>query len=286
MLLGSVFSAGACAVGEEPIEDAGAVVVEPDPPPVFLNIVFDYRFDETGFFRPERRAVIEEAAATWGRLIADDLPSIPPGTPLLTRNPSDPAAPSLDVLADGEIDDIVIFVATADLGSIGGTTARAFPTAQLQVGDESLQTELTERYDGDAFQPWSGWIAFDQNELWYADEDVDTVGDLPSQGTDLYSTALHEIGHILGVGTSGAFARHVDDEGAFTGPTAVATFGDVIPLSGNETHLDDGVLHDDEPVLMNVTDPPGTRTRPTELDLAILEDLGWTLVADEVDAGN
>ncbi len=277
LLLAPLLLLTACADGEEPPEDAGVPVVEPEPAPVYLNITFDYRFDDAGFFRPERRAVLEEAAATWGRIIVDDLPSIPPGTPLLTRDPSEPSAPSLDVLAEGEIDDIVIFVATADLGSIGGTTARSFPTAQLQVGDQSLQEELTARYDGDAFQPWSGWIAFDRNELWYADDDVDSVGDLPAQGTDLYSTALHEIGHILGIGTSSAFARHVDDEGAFAGPAAIAVYGGPVPLSGNETHLDDSVLHDDEPVLMNVTDPPGERTLPTEVDLAILEDIGWTL---------
>ncbi len=206
----------------------------------------------------------------------------------MTRDPSDPIADSLDVLADGEIDDIVIFVATADLGTIGGTTARAFPTAQLQVGDDALQAVLTERYDGDRFQPWSGWIAFDLNELWYADDDVSTVADLPAQGTDLYSTALHEIGHILGVGTSNAFGNQINADGQFEGPVALSVFGGPVPLSGNETHLDDSVLFEDARVLMDVTDPAGERILPSEVDLAILADLGWTLVTplgEDVDAG-
>jgi hypothetical protein len=43
-----------------------------------FNIVFDYRFDTSGFFNdPQRRATLEAAAKAWESLIADEFPNVP-----------------------------------------------------------------------------------------------------------------------------------------------------------------------------------------------------------------
>ena len=264
--------------GPVDVEDGGPPEPSAPLPPVHLKIAFDYRFDRDNFFRPERRRVLEAAAATWGRLLASDFDDVPAGTPLLTRDPSNPNEASVTVTSEDAIDDILVFVGTADLGDIGGNTARAFPTATFAVDDEEQAAALMTRYDGPAFAPWTGWIAFDTNEFWYANDDVSTDADIPAQGTDLYTNAFHELGHVLGVGTAPAFHALVNDDGQFIGDHATALYGEPVPLSGNATHFDDSVLVDGERILMDVTDRPGARVLPSALDLAVLEDLCYELV--------
>lgn len=259
--------------GGAALEDAG-----PPPPPVQLEIRVDYRFDTLGFFQDDaRRRVMEEAAATWGRLLADDFEAVPAGTPLSVRDPEDPAQDAQTLALDEDIDDVVVFVGAAVLDGYGGATARSFPSATLDVDDADLAATLAERYDGADFEPWTGWITFDVSERWFTDETLAGDGDLPADHTDLYTNALHEMGHVLGVGTAPAF-RALTDGGAFTGASATAVYGGPVPLAADDVHFTNDVVVDGERVLMDLSDPLGERFVPTRLDLAVLEDLGYELV--------
>ena len=57
---------------------------------------------------------------------------------------------------------------------------------------------------------------------------------------DFYSVAVHEIAHVLGVGTSDAWSNNVTG-GQFTGENAVAVNGGNITLVGDDAHWAEGV---------------------------------------------
>jgi len=262
--------------------DSGAPQLEPEPDagppaPVHLQIRIDTRYDTYGWVTPERRAVLEEAAAIWGRLLTDDFPAVPAGTPILLRHPEAPGAPAMEAILESPADDITIFVAAAAFDGRGGAAAASFPTATFDVDDATLSDELAARWDGSPFRPWTGWISFDVAERWYTDPTPRTDVNLPPDELDLLSTAIHEIGHILGFGSAPAFHTLVDDDGRFAGEQAVALFGGPVPLTNDASHFPDGLVSDDGRALMDLSDPEGQRFFPTALDLAVLADLGYTL---------
>jgi len=280
-LLGVVLAVSACVgdTGNMPDDAGPSPDVEPDLGEVHLNIVFDYRFDEAGFFDARKKDVLEAAAASWGRILADDFESVPAGTPLLTRDPQRPDADAQRVELDDDIDDIVVFVGAATLDGIGQTAARSFPTATFDVGDDTLGDVLQQRTEGDNYEPWSGWITFDADEFWFVDDTPYTDDDVDGQVPDLYTNAMHELGHILGVGTAPAYFALVDDvTNTFTGASATAVLGEPVPVTGTAAHLEDGFDVDGEEPLMNRTDVDGSRVHPTPLDIAILQDIGYELV--------
>lgn len=274
----------ACAPDEGPpaLTDSGPPPIRPDGEqdagpvgPVHLTITFDYRFDDAGFFTPARRATLEEAAAIWGRLLEDDFPPVPAGTPLLTRDPEAPSEDSVAVTSDDDIDDVLVFVGAGALDGPGGLTALSFPSATLDVGDATLAAALAERYDGADFQPWTGWISFDLAEDWFSDDSPRSTGDIPGDAFDLLSTATHELGHVLGFGGAPAFRALIDDDGAFVGANAVELYGAPVPLTGEGAHIQGQVHVDGEEPLMDPSDPEGARFFPTALDLAFLADVGY-----------
>lgn len=157
----------------------------------------------------------------------------------------------------------------------GSPTAISAPSATFaSVTDVELQQQLQARFDGDTFQPWSGWIAFDETQDWFFDpSERDSI---PLGPADFYSVALHEIGHVLGVGTATSFKRLIGADGKFAGVNAVAANGGAaVPLTSDGTHMLNSVRFEGRRVLMDLSDSPGERTVPTGLDEAILADLGY-----------
>jgi len=244
-----------------------------------FDIHFDYRFDAKGLFDdPARRAALEAAGSLWASLLADEFANVPAGTEVLSRNPEDPETPGQVFTLDYEIDDLCVFVGFAPIDGLGGTLAASNNSAAIgSVSDPDLQAELSERYLGSDFQPWTGWIAFDQDEAWFYDSTPGDAGDIPAASSDLLSVALHELGHVLGFGASDAFVAQV--VGAeFRGPDAELFWGGPVPLSPDGLHIEASVRVEGHRPLMDPSDAPGERYLPTPLDLAMLADVGYPLV--------
>jgi len=239
-----------------------------------LSIVFDYRFDTSGFFAdPARREVLEAAAAVWGMHLADDFEDIPAGTSIRTRNPETPAAGGMSFPTETAIDDVLIFAACA---SFEGGTAQSNNTAALaSVTDTALRARLRERYEGSDFEPWTGWIAFNCDEAWFFDMTPETDTDIPGSDNDFFSTAMHEIGHVLGFGTADAYFALVPDGDSFMGVEAVRVYGGPVPLTPDNVHFQSSVRSDGLPTLMDPSRTVGTRTPPTSVDRAVMFDLGY-----------
>jgi hypothetical protein len=276
-------SASSPAPGEQPgAPDAPKAGETPskgdDPaalPPVKLKIKIDYRFDTKGFFSsPDRRAAVEGAARIWGRLVQDDFPMVPKGTHVKVRDPEHPAEPAQSLDIDDDIDDLVIFVGSSAL--VGSTTASSQATAGLAgITDEALAASLEKRFYGTPFQPWTGWISFDEGEPWYFDADPDVPKTIPAGKLDFVSVALHEMCHVLGFGTADAF-KALANTGSFDGAKARAAAGGNAPaLTSDHTHFASTVLVSGKRPLMDVSDSAGTRYLPTAVDTAVLEDLGY-----------
>ncbi|MBW2528560.1 MAG: matrixin family metalloprotease [Deltaproteobacteria bacterium] len=243
-----------------------------------FDIRFDYRFDSKGLFDdPARRAALEAAGAQWEAVLADEFADVPAGTELLSRDPEDPGTAGQVFTIDYAIDDLVVFVGFAQLDGSSGMLASSTHSAAIgSVSDPSLSAELSDRYHGADFEPWTGWIAFDEDEPWFFDATPDDATDIPGSSPDFISVAAHELGHVLGFGASDAFVSLVDDSNAtFGGAAAAASYGGVVPLSSDLMHIEASIRVDGRRPLMDPSDAAGERSIITDLDMAFMEDVGY-----------
>ncbi|NDW45100.1 calcium-binding protein [Ruegeria sp. PrR005] len=235
-----------------------------------FDIAFDYRFDTTGFFEdPARRAALEEAARIWESFIDDEFDDVPAGTVFTIRNPSDSSVLETITL-DAPIDDLLIFVGA---GSLGGPLGRGGATGFDAEGDIfSARIGADFRGTGPVtdFEPWVGTLRVEPAEDWNFDLTTAVEGK-----SDFISLALHEIGHILGIGASPIFDM-LSAGGQFDGPNARSVNGgDPIPLEADLNHVIEGF--DGNTVLMDPTARNGFRLTPTDIDLAMLADIGYEI---------
>ena len=112
------------------------------------------------------------------------------------------------------------------------------PSDPVYEGTNSWQAN----FNNPTIAPWGGSIGFNINTNWgYAGPD-----DPPGPGKfDFFSVAMHEIAHILGIGTADSWDTWVDG-GQFTGPNAMAANlsspGDPVGLSGGRDHWAEGTM--------------------------------------------
>jgi len=246
-----------------------------------FSIQFDYRFDTKGLFQDAaRRVALEAAGNAWAALIAEEFDDIPAGTTVLSRDPENPTAPGQTFTFENSIDDLVVFVGFGDHDGPGGTLASSFPSAAIgSVTDPALAAKLSERHTGPDFEPWTGWISFDPSESWFFDTSPQTADDIPAGQMDFITVAVHELGHVLGFGTAQAHFALVSGT-TFTGSSGVAAHGAPVPLTSNGKHIQKGVLVDGMRPLMDPSDPSGERSLHTRLDLAMLEDIGFSFTPE------
>ncbi|MEM7759619.1 MAG: hypothetical protein AAF298_16050 [Cyanobacteria bacterium P01_A01_bin.40] len=239
-----------------------------------FEIEFDYRFDEANFFTPERRAILEQAGDIWSSYIQDDFTPINPGEtlPLNINNTQQ------EITLEEPLDDLLIFVTYSDLSPNENFLAQGSFAANFIVG-----SDRQERIQGSDFEPWLGKIEFNQaaGDKLFFDPTPETSNDIPVNQQDFLSLALHEIGHVLGIGTSGAFSDQVDN-GQFTGELSVQlNQGNPIPLDDEAGHVAEGFTLDPESdALLDQLFSTGERNLPTDLDLAVLADIGYEILAD------
>jgi hypothetical protein len=274
--------ADAGADSPAPQSDAtGAEASQTDASGHHLVIQWDYRYDSQGFLTEvARRAVLQQAASIWGQYLRDDFETIPAGTEVLVRNPETPAVAGTVFRIDYPIDDLAVFVGSSEPIDGGTTLGGARASAAIgSVTDVALSAKLQTRFYGADFSPWTGWLSFNNSVPWFFDPTPDTDGDIPADQFDVLTVALHELGHVLGIGACDAFTNLVDANGRFAGPKAVAVYGGPVPLSPDRAHLAKGTTSAGRPVLMDPGDRVGTRNYPTPLDVAMLADIGYEVVS-------
>lgn len=234
-----------------------------------FDISFDYRFDSTGFFDdPDRRAALEAAAAIWEARIKDEFDDIPAGTVFTIDDPS-ASGTGREIVLDGPIDDLLIFVGAQSLGgplAVGGYdgTDAVGDVHGRRIRDDFRTGATTD------FEPWVGTITYDPA----VDFSFDIDG--PVQGrSDFIGVTLHELAHVFGVGTAPLF-KSIGSGGQFDGVNALAVNGGVpIPLQTGLGHVEDRFADDD--VLMDPTQTVGTRSLPGDVDFALLADIGYEI---------
>jgi hypothetical protein len=100
---------------------------------------------------------------------------------------------------------------------------------------------------------------------------------------DLYSVALHEMLHAIGIGTSSSWTSRVSSGVNWTGPEVAALYGSGTGLVSSG-HITEGILStrisDGTPqeVVMDPNITTGNRKSLTALDLAFLRDIGYSTI--------
>lgn len=288
-----------------------------------LVIDFNYDYDDNDFFLPgsDARAALEAAGAFFEHVMQDSLLPITSGggnsVTAFTQHPSAISGSNLDVISlpsyNVAADTIEVIVGGIDLQTAGfgsGTIAVASPGvlsvsySSLSYLDEVIsrgQGATASRHDinndgltetANDFAMWGGFLSFDTDRAWHYG--VDTTA--PGGQLDFLSVALHELGHVFGVGVADSWDNHVSGSLFFEGPNVEALAGPgvvkVDAHGGAYPHWEIGttsVVADY--ALSYITNPGGTqealfdpsigtgqRKLLTEVDIAGLQDIGWTVV--------
>lgn len=238
-------------------------------PAVLIQV--DYTYD-TGFFanNPEARATMERVASELGGSISANLAAIAP-TPGNTWTASfyNPATGALQSLINPTVgaDTIRVFVGARPLG--GGEAGFATTTGFSAAGSAAW-VDLVQTRSWSGFAPWGGSIAFDSTQRWHFGQ---TTSGLDGNELDFYSVAIHEVGHVLGLGTSKQW-QQLTQGGAFRGANATAVYGGPVPVSSDGLHwaVDRAA---GEAVSLDPSVALGQRVGWSALDAAALRDLGW-----------
>ncbi len=244
-----------------------------------ITFQFDFSRDTNHFFDDTaRRQILELAGEAIGSRLDDDLLAITPsGDNTWSFNATNPSGSDAITLSNQTIpaNTVLVFVGSRNMSSLGvggpGGYSSSGSEAWLDLVAARGQTGMLESPETD-FGLWGGSITFDNDANWYFGMSADGLG---SNQQDFLSVAMHELGHVLGIGTADSWDSHVSGF-SFTGPHSVAEYGGNVPLSGN-SHFREGTEDDDHEVAMDPSLLVGTRKPFTALDYAALADIGWEL---------
>ncbi len=276
-----------------------------------ITFQFDYTYDTGNFFgsNPQAQTVLNEAASFFSSRLTDTLVAIDPaahsisnnGTDAWTTdvfNPTDPGNPAANITVSNltiPANTLLIYVggstvlSSGQLGEGGpggwqGTSNGTSPTSWFNTLSARGQTGALAGTPTD-FGPWGGFISFNSTATWYFDTDPST-NDVPGGKNDFYSVALHELGHVLGIGTAGSWDALISG-GNLTGSNSEAAHGgNPVPLSVDLGHWAQGTTSVDfltaasQEVAMDPSVTIGTRKYFTALDMAGLQDVGWQVVPE------
>ncbi len=252
-----------------------------------LVIQFDYTYDSSGFFTTNSQAklILNQAAVAFNGF-QDQLAALTPGGgDTWYEQFSNPSGGSTVTVTNPVVqgNTVVVYVGAQALGGAlgfggpGGWGASGstqwLNTVAARGQSGALATPATD------FGPWGGTITFDSSANWYFGTDLAGLG---ASQSDFLSVCEHELGHVLGFGTSGSWNTYVSGT-SFTGPAATAAYGGPVPLdSATDTaHWQQGLMSTvngtPQEVAMDPALTTGTRKLFTQLDYAGLSDVGWEI---------
>lgn len=262
-----------------------------------LIIEFDYTYDTRGFFTDSvtrapfvaRRALMEQAASFYAGF-TDSLAAIAPqagdnwsvkithpslGGPPITLSNLTIAADTIRIYAGGSNS------APGVLGFANtGFNLTANGSAEFVDAVTTRGQANTSGANATDYGTWGGMIWFNAANDWHFGSDP--AGLAP--GTpDFLTTAIHEIGHILGFGEADSWLAQIDGNGFFTGAHSVAAHGGPVPVDQFDSHWAEGTMRFynglPQETLMDPSTPRGERQLPTVLDYAGFADIGWQVSA-------
>ena len=267
-----------------------------------IEIVFDYRFDVGFFDTLERREALERAARHFVARIDGELGALPPeGWIAAFPDPSSGVTVSLDDL-DVPADTVRVFVGArplmeGDRLAMGGPGNLRLPCTRV-LGPEVCHQALAEdapldvladwvlrfpfrarhaalRFPAEGFAPWGGSLSFASDAPWY----FGAGPDVPEDHFDFLSSAVHELGHVLGIGTAESWGTRTPAR-IFEGSEVAREHDGAVPLHDDLSHWADGTVGRAEggsrPAAFTRGLAPGERKLLTELDVAALLDIGWS----------
>jgi hypothetical protein len=254
-------------------------------------IQFDYSLDTQGFFNdPVRRERLEQAAALWRftDALAPILPDDGNAWSIRLQHPGEPSFPTRNNLSV-PANTVLIYPGGRPLvGALGFANAatllsRSGSPEFLAAVDNRGQTGATQTPPVD-FGPTVGTITFSSSAPWHFGA---TTEGLDSTKQDFLTTAVHEIGHLLGIGESAswdALMRSTPGGLVFDGAASTAAHGGPVPVDPFGSHPASGLSSFvggvPQTLLMDPSTPRGVREVPTVLDIAMLRDVGWTPVPE------
>lgn len=244
-----------------------------------ITIQFDYSRDTNHFFDDTaRRQILELAGETLGSRLDDHLLAITPSSGnTWSLNASNPSGTGSFTLSNQTIPEntVLVFVGSRNMSSLGvggpGGYSSSGSDAWLDLVAARGQAGMLNIPETD-FGLWGGSITFDHDANWYFGMSADGQG---SNQQDFLSVVMHELGHVLGIGTAGSWDNQVSGS-FFTGLHSTAEYGGNVPLSGS-SHFHEGTEDGGDEVAMDPTLLVGTRKLFTALDYAALADVGWEL---------
>jgi PKD repeat protein len=252
-----------------------------------LRVRIDYSLDSNGFFSdPARRDLLQRAADSIISRFSDNLLDISPsGTNQWSARFNHPATGSQTTQANLLIatNELLVFAGGRSIG--GGTKGLGNRGGQSSSGSQAFVDQVRARGQTGFFTtpssdlgPWGGSITFDTATNWHFG--LTTAG-LDADETDFISVAAHEFFHVLGFGTSDSFDSKISS-GGFNGPNSIAIAGQSpVPMSDPD-HFSDSLISNGQKLIMTNLLSVGERRIPTRLDLAALQDIGWSLITPTI----
>lgn len=262
-----------------------------------LTIKIDYTYDTSNFFDTQaKKNAIEAVAKFYGDLIKDNLLRIdatqfPQAS--WTANPLNPTTGSTISITNLVVpeDTIIVYVgarilsgSTLGVGGPGGWGGSGFQPWFDRIqgrGSAGAAAAAAARTD---FAPWGGSIAFDADSTWNFSLTQNQAG------FEFVSVALHEMGHVLGIGTADSWTNKISGA-VFSGVASTRSNGSAPPVQSGGGHFGGSSLVSDvfgsfgrthgtsRPVLMlaSSTDNGSNFDVASDLDLAALIDCGWQI---------
>jgi hypothetical protein len=293
-----------------------------------INILIDDTYDTNGFFAAgsQARAALDAAADYYSAILDDTFSQIVTPEPLVSSLPPEynpgtaqwqwtmsfahPSSATTVTITNSSIaaDEYRLYVGakiladpTLGQGGPGGNSVHPSTDGgnfspeeaeEFYERDAQFKAQVSRRGEVSGFARWGGFATFDLDSEWHFDHTTAP----PAGKNDLFSVAIHEIGHALGLGGSDewtALTAGAGDEAYFFGQTAVDEYGTVVPLAFDVVDevpvVDDGHWREGtmshvfgsntvQEAAMDPTITVGSRKRLTALDAAALTDIGWTVV--------
>ncbi|HVL13381.1 MAG TPA: matrixin family metalloprotease, partial [Gemmata sp.] len=243
-----------------------------------ITIQLDYTFDlrangGSGFFEtnPEARATMSRVAQEMGGRVSASLAAInPTAANTWTAAFYNPATGTATTLGNVRVAANTIVIYVGGRAMPGGEAAQGGYGGYGWSGSSAWGSRLATR-GSTGFAPWGGSVAFDTTERWHYG--TGTAG-LDANELDFYSVATHELGHVMGIGTSNQWFSLIQS-GRFVGPRAQSLNGGPVPLDASRAHWADGVTVDGREASLDPTMSRGRRVTWSSLDQAALRDIGW-----------